>query len=56
MWSAIFGLNKDALLQALDAFDTDLATIRDAVASEDIEALRRLIDGARKRRQHYAGD
>jgi 3-phosphoshikimate 1-carboxyvinyltransferase len=54
MWSAIFALNKDALLQAVDAFQTDLATIRDAVADEDVETLRRLIDGARKRRQPYA--
>lgn len=56
MWSAIFGLNKGPLLQALDAFESDLATIRDAVASEDVAALKRLIDGARKRRQPYAND
>ena len=56
MWSAIFGLNKDALLQALDGFESDLATLRDAIASEDVAALRRLIGGARKRRQHYSND
>jgi prephenate dehydrogenase len=56
MWSAIFDLNKDALLQALSAFETDLGTIREAIASDDVEAVRRLIGGARERRRDYAGD
>jgi prephenate dehydrogenase len=56
MWSAIFELNKDALLEALDAFEADLATLRAAIAGNDGREVRRLIGDARERRRGYSGD
>jgi 3-phosphoshikimate 1-carboxyvinyltransferase len=56
MWSAIFNLNKEALLQALGAFQSDLGAIREAIAGDDVAEVRRLISGARDRRRDYSGD
>jgi 3-phosphoshikimate 1-carboxyvinyltransferase len=56
MWSAIFDLNKDALLNAIAAFESDLEALREAIGQSDIAAVRRLISNARDRRQDYAGD
>ena len=56
MWSAIFDLNKEALLQALSAFEQDLAAMRDAIDHNDVDRVRRLIAGARERRRDYRGD
>lgn len=56
MWSAIFDLNKDALLQALSAFESDLAGLREAIAREDVAEVRRLIGAARARRGNRPDD
>jgi 3-phosphoshikimate 1-carboxyvinyltransferase len=56
MWSAIFDLNKDALLEALSAFESDLGVMREAIARDDLAEVRRLIDSARERRLDYSGD
>jgi len=56
MWSAIFDLNKDALLDALTSFEADLGALRAAIAGGDIAAVRRLIANARERRRNYSGD
>lgn len=55
MWSAIFGLNREALLQALGAFENDLAAIRDAIGRDDVAEIRRWITNARDRRQDTSG-
>ena len=56
MWSAIFGLNKDAILTALSGFEADLAGLREAIEAEDEEAVRDCIARASKRRRGYHGD
>lgn len=56
MWSAIFDLNKEALLQALTDFESDLGALRDAIAGDDVGQVRHLIDAARDRRLDYTGD
>lgn len=56
MWSAIFGLNKDAVLAALAGFEADLADLRRAIEADDEEAVRDCIARASERRRGYHGD
>ncbi len=56
MWTAIFELNKTALLPALDDFAEDLARLREAVAVGDATAVRALLEQARSNRADYDGD
>ena len=56
MWSAIFSLNKKSLLQAVSAFQKDLASIRDAISGNDVAEVRRLIATANARRHDYADE
>ncbi|NIP13273.1 MAG: prephenate dehydrogenase/arogenate dehydrogenase family protein [Pseudomonadales bacterium] len=56
MWSAIFGLNKEAVLGALAGFEADLAGLREAIEAEDQDAVRAYIARASGRRRGYLGD
>jgi prephenate dehydrogenase len=56
MWSAIFDLNKVALLEAVSAFEADLATLRDALASGEMGKVQALIAAARDRRKDYSDE
>jgi len=56
MWTAIFELNKTALLPALDDFAEDLARLREALAGGDATVVRALLEQARSNRADYDGD
>lgn len=56
MWSAIFGLNREAVLAALAGFEEDLARLRKAIEADDEAAVRAFIAKASERRRGYHGD
>ncbi len=43
MWSELFLLNKDALLSEIDNFSASLSHLRDAIAREDTEEMKRMM-------------
>ncbi|MEJ2089875.1 MAG: prephenate dehydrogenase/arogenate dehydrogenase family protein [Gammaproteobacteria bacterium] len=51
MWSAIFDRNRDAVLDALAGFETDLAAFRGAIESQDVAELKDLIARAQRHRE-----
>jgi 3-phosphoshikimate 1-carboxyvinyltransferase len=51
MWAAIFDWNREALLEALDDFENDLAVLRAAIEDGDLDRCRALIARARARRE-----
>ncbi|TCM67340.1 3-phosphoshikimate 1-carboxyvinyltransferase [Acinetobacter calcoaceticus] len=53
MWHDIFFANKTAILNAVDGFETQLATLRQLIASEDSHALMGLLGHAKAARQHF---
>lgn len=56
MWTAIFELNKDALLKAMDGFAADFSQLRAAVEGGDTVAIRKLLTTAQQNRAPYDGD
>ena len=55
MWAELFVENRDCLLSELDFFMASLAAYREAIASEDREALEMLLDEGRKRKEEVDG-
>ena len=53
MWHDIFFGNKDAILNAVDGFETQLAKIRQLIENEDSQALMGLLGHAQAARQHF---
>lgn len=53
MWSELFALNRDALLPQIDVFMSCMESLRDAVASGDIETMRRLMRLSTERRAAF---
>jgi prephenate dehydrogenase len=51
MWAAIFEKNREALLEALDDFENDLAVLRAAIEDGDLDRCRALIARARALRE-----
>ncbi len=51
MWTAVFGRNRAALLDALDTFEMHLDEFRRALESDDLDRCRVLIADARTRRE-----
>ena len=56
MWTAIFELNKGALLPAMDAFAEDFARLREAVALGDSATIHARLAAAQENRSNYDGD
>lgn len=48
MWTDIFLTNKDAIIQAIDTFSADMATLRQAIANADEPAICNALTAARK--------
>jgi len=55
MWAELFLENRDNVLSELDFFIESLRAYRDAVASEDQDALIALLDEGRKRKEQVDG-
>ncbi|MBQ1272647.1 MAG: prephenate dehydrogenase [Clostridia bacterium] len=53
MWSELFLLNKDALLQQMDAFTSQMERMRDYLASDDREGLREMMRTSTARRAKF---
>lgn len=53
MWSELFLLNKDILLEEIDAFIASISHFRDALANEDIEEMKRLFIQSTYRRKKF---
>ncbi|AWL30484.1 bifunctional prephenate dehydrogenase/3-phosphoshikimate 1-carboxyvinyltransferase [Acinetobacter defluvii] len=53
MWHDIFFANKKAILNAVDGFETQLATLRQLIENEDSQALMGLLGHAQAVRQHF---
>ncbi|WP_163123457.1 bifunctional prephenate dehydrogenase/3-phosphoshikimate 1-carboxyvinyltransferase [Acinetobacter portensis] len=53
MWHDIFFANKKAILNAVDGFEKQLATIRKLIEDEDSQALMGLLGHAQAARQHF---
>lgn len=53
MWHDIFFANKKAILNAVDGFENQLATIRKLIEDEDSHALMGLLGHAQAARQHF---
>lgn len=53
MWSELFILNKDALLEQVDSFMTKLGEFRDMIANSDADSMRREMRAATARRELF---
>lgn len=53
MWSELFLMNKEALLGEMDAFISELTSIRDSIEKEDTEALKEKMRLSTKRREKF---
>ena len=53
MWSELFLLNKDALLEQMDTFSREFEAFRQLVADEDVEAIRQAMRQSTERRAWF---
>lgn len=53
MWSELFLINKDALLEEMDAFMNELAAMRDMIQKDDAAGLREKMQLSTKRRKLF---
>ena len=53
MWSELFNLNKDALLQQMDTFAEEFNALRDILKSGDIDAMRDKMRTSTERRARF---
>ncbi|REH36868.1 3-phosphoshikimate 1-carboxyvinyltransferase [Paraperlucidibaca baekdonensis] len=53
MWHDIFLANRDAVISALDAFEAGTQRVRDAITSNDSDALLGMFTRARAAREHF---
>lgn len=53
MWSELFLLNKDALLREIDGFSAQLARLREALAEENVDALKQMMRLSTKNRSLF---
>lgn len=48
IWSSLYESNRDALLKSVDGFIERMREFRDAIAADDVEAMKRMIDEGTK--------
>ena len=53
MWSELFFMNKDKLVDEIDAFTNELKVIRDSILNEDADTLKDKMRLSTKRRQYF---
>ena len=53
MWTELFLINKDILLNEIDAFIASIQHFRDSLASEDQEEMKRLFIQSTERRELF---
>ena len=55
MWAELFMENKENVLYELDFYIDSLKSYRDAIANEDMDALIRLLDEGKRRKEEVDG-
>ena len=53
MWSELFLLNKDDLLEMMDRFHAEFAELRDMLANDDVEGMRAKMRLSTERRAYF---
>lgn len=53
LWSELFLLNKENLLQEIDDFQNELTHFKETLANEDVEEMKRLFVQSTQRRKHF---
>ena len=53
MWSELFLINKDALLQQTDAFIEQITNMRNMIASDDRDGIRKMMQTSTQRRKKF---
>lgn len=53
MWTELFLLNKDELLNQMDIFMDKMAQLRESIESEDAESIRSMMRLSRERREYF---
>lgn len=53
MWTELFLLNKDELLEQIDVFSEKMAQLRECIATEDAESMRAMMRLSKQRREYF---
>ncbi len=53
MWSELFLLNKDELLEQMDLFSEKFSLLRDSIANDDVSAMRQMMKESTERRKYF---
>lgn len=53
LWTELFLLNKDNLVQQIDAFVAEISDFRDALEKEDVEKMKQKFITSTERRKHF---
>lgn len=53
MWSELFLLNRDILIENIDAFSSELSRMRSILLAQDRDALRQMFRKSTARREHF---
>ena len=55
MWTQLFFDNKDNLMREIDTLMQNMQAYRDALAADDRETMKRLLDEGRRRKEEVDG-
>jgi prephenate dehydrogenase len=53
MWTELFLLNKEYLLEKIDAFMNEMKEFRDALSNEDVETMKKKMELSTLRRSYF---
>ena len=53
MWTELFLLNKDELLNQMDVFTEKMAQLRESIANDDADSIRAMMRLSKKRREYF---
>ena len=53
MWTELFLLNKDELLNQMDVFTEKMAQLRESIANDDADSIRTMMRLSKQRREYF---
>lgn len=53
LWSELFSINKDILLEQMDLFENEFKNFRSIIAQDDVEGMKKLFANSTKRRKEF---
>ena len=53
MWTELFLLNKDELLNQMDVFTEKMAQLRESIVNDDADSIRAMMRLSKKRREYF---